>query len=118
MGTLPRRGLELVGERGQLVATDTMGQDAGGRLEFLDAATGAARDVPFDTATSPFAAQLRAVEDTLAGLAGPWPFPLARDLRLLRLLHGAVTAPGAARAPARNPVPAPAPAPNAQEVPR
>ncbi|WP_308470000.1 Gfo/Idh/MocA family protein [Kineococcus rubinsiae] len=87
--TLPRRRLEVVGTAGQLVATDTMGQTAGGRLELLDAATGAASDVPFDGVTTPFAAQVRAVERALSGET-PWPFPLARDLRLLQLLTDAL----------------------------
>jgi 1,5-anhydro-D-fructose reductase (1,5-anhydro-D-mannitol-forming) len=87
--TLPRRRLEVVGTAGQLVATDTMGQTAGGRLELLDAATGAASDVPFDTTTTPFAAQVRAVEQALAGETA-WPYPLVRDLRLLQLLTDAL----------------------------
>ena len=40
--TLPRRRLEVVGTAGQAVATDTMGQTAGGILEVIDAATGVA----------------------------------------------------------------------------
>ena len=35
--TLPRRRLEIVGTRGQIVATDTMGQDPGGTVFFTDA---------------------------------------------------------------------------------
>ncbi|WP_432490849.1 Gfo/Idh/MocA family protein [Kineococcus gypseus] len=89
--TLPRRRLELVGTRAQLVATDTMGQTAGGALELIDATTGESSPVAFDTATSPFAAQVRAVEEALADPAG-WPYPLARDLRLLHLLHDALGA--------------------------
>ncbi len=50
---LPRRRLELIGTDGMAVATDTMGQDPGGRL------TVNGRDVPF-AATSPFTAQLDA----------------------------------------------------------
>ena len=108
--TLPRRRLEVVGTRGQLVATNTMGQDAGGHLELIDAATGAAQEVPFDTTTSPFAAQLRAVEEALADhLAGrrTWPYPMSRDLRLLRLLHSALGPAAADAGPLLEPVPAP-----------
>ena len=83
---LPRRRLEVVGTRAQLVAEDTMGQTAGGRLSRVDAATGTVVAVPFDTATSPFAAQLAAFSDAVAGAAS-WPWPLERDLRLHRLLH-------------------------------
>jgi 1,5-anhydro-D-fructose reductase (1,5-anhydro-D-mannitol-forming) len=85
---LPRRRLEVVGTRAQLVAEDTMGQTAGGRLTRYDA-DGTAVDVPFDTATSPFAAQLAAFSAAVAGTAD-WPWPLERDLRLHRLLHSAV----------------------------
>lgn len=100
---LPRRRLEVVGTRAQLVAENTMGQTAGGRLTLTDA-TGAVADVPFDTATSPFAGQLAAFSAAVAGSAGPagsagaagpagpaaWPWPLGRDLRLHRLLHEAI----------------------------
>jgi 1,5-anhydro-D-fructose reductase (1,5-anhydro-D-mannitol-forming) len=85
---LPRRRLEVVGTRAQLVAEDTMGQTAGGRLTLTDA-TGVAADVGFDTTTSPFAGQLAAFSAAVAGTAG-WPWPLERDLRLHRLLHDAI----------------------------
>jgi 1,5-anhydro-D-fructose reductase (1,5-anhydro-D-mannitol-forming) len=84
----PRRRLEVVGTRAQLVAEDTMGQTAGGRLTLTDA-TGVATDVGFDTTTSPFAGQLAAFSAAVAGTAG-WPWPLERDLRLHRLLHDAI----------------------------
>ncbi|MEH1164031.1 Gfo/Idh/MocA family oxidoreductase [Micromonospora sp. CPCC 205539] len=84
---LPRRRLEIVGTRAQLVAVDTLGQTAGGILTRLDAATGTAVDVPFDTATGPFTAQLRAFSAAVRG--APWPWPLERDLRLYELLHSA-----------------------------
>lgn len=82
---LPRRRLEVVGTRAALVATDTLGQTAGGRLTRLDAATGAAVDVPFDTATSPFTAQLAAFTAAVTG-TGRWDYPLSRDLALHDLL--------------------------------
>ena len=100
---LPRRRLEVVGTRAQLVASNTMGQTAGGRLTRIDA-DGAATDVPFDTGTSPFAAQLAAFSAAIAGAtgsAGPagatWPWPLERDVRLHALLHAAID-----RAPERS----------------
>jgi predicted dehydrogenase len=83
----PRRRLEVVGTRAQLVAEDTMGQTAGGRLTRVDAA--GVTDVPFDTGTSPFAGQLAAFSAAVAGTAD-WPWPLERDLRLHRLLHTAI----------------------------
>ncbi|NLU79198.1 Gfo/Idh/MocA family oxidoreductase [Micromonospora sp. HNM0581] len=82
---LPRRRLEIVGTRAQLVAVDTMGQTAGGSLRRLDAATGVVTELPFDTRTSPFTAQLRAFGAAVRG--ADWPWPLARDLRLHELLH-------------------------------
>lgn len=86
---LPRRRLEVVGTRAQLVAVDTMGQTAGGTLTRIDARTGDPTDVRFDTATSPFAAQLAAFGAAVAGPA-EWPWPLHRDLRLHELLHAAL----------------------------
>jgi 1,5-anhydro-D-fructose reductase (1,5-anhydro-D-mannitol-forming) len=44
--------------------------------------------VPFDTTTSPFAAQLEAF--CAAFCCGAWPWPLERDLRLHSLLHAAI----------------------------
>ena len=85
---MPRRRLEVVGTRAQLVAEDTMGQTAGGRLTRIDA-DGAATDVAFDRVTSPFAAQLAAFSAAVAGTER-WPWPLERDLRLHRLLHTAI----------------------------
>ena len=85
---LPRRRLEVIGTRAQLVAENTMGQTAGGRLTQVDS-DGTAKDVPFATATSPFAAQLAAFSAAVAG-AADWPWPLERDLRLHHLLHDAI----------------------------
>jgi predicted dehydrogenase len=50
---LQRRRLEIVGTEGMAVATDTMGQDPGGRLMVNG------REIPF-ASTSPFTAQLDA----------------------------------------------------------
>ncbi|MBW0130198.1 Gfo/Idh/MocA family protein [Pseudonocardia oceani] len=82
---LPRRRLEVVGTRAQLVAVDTLGQTPGGTLTRIDATTGEAVDVPFDTTTSPFTAQLAAFSAAVAGTAD-WPYPLHRDLALHTLL--------------------------------
>jgi 1,5-anhydro-D-fructose reductase (1,5-anhydro-D-mannitol-forming) len=82
---LPRRRLEVVGTRAQLVAEDTLGQDPGGRLTRIDAITGEAAPVGFDADAGPFARQLAAfsaaVRDEIA-----WPYPLDRDLALHTLL--------------------------------
>jgi predicted dehydrogenase len=82
---LPRRRLEVVGTRAQLVATDTLGQDPGGTLTRIDATTGAADPVAFDTAAGPFPRQLAAFGAAVRGEAA-WPYPLERDLALHTLL--------------------------------
>ncbi len=82
---LPRRRLEVVGTRAQLVAEDTLGQDPGGRLTRIDAVTGVAEPVPFDTEVGPFTRQLTAFGAAVRGEA-PWPYPLDRDLALHALL--------------------------------
>ena len=87
---LPRRRLEIVGSRGQIVAMDTMGQTAGGSLMIIDGATGATRPLHFDARQSPFAAQAAAFADAVAGR--PHPFDAARDLAAMRLLAGVFAA--------------------------
>jgi len=82
---LPRRRLEVVGTRAQLVAEDTLGQDPGGTLTRIDAVTGAAAPVPFDTGAGPFIRQLAAFGAAVRAVA-PWPYPLDRDLALHALL--------------------------------
>ena len=79
---LPRRRLEVVGTRGAVVATDTMGQTAGGTLTLLRPDP---VDVPFGDA-SPFTEQFRAFSAAVDGDAGAWPYDPERDLRLHRLL--------------------------------
>ena len=98
---LPRRRLEVVGERAQLTALNTMGQDGGGRLLLTDGATGAETAVAF-AAASPFAEQCRAFEGAVRA-RDRRTFSLERDLQVMRLLDGvyaedraALTAHGAA----------------------
>ena len=84
--TLPRRRLEVVGTAGQAVATDTMGQTAGGTLELIDAATGVA--MPFEVPgaeRSPFLNQVEAFADAVAG-NGAFAFPAEGDLATMALL--------------------------------
>ncbi|CAL9332652.1 1,5-anhydro-D-fructose reductase [Streptomyces sp. enrichment culture] len=89
---LPRRRLEVVGTLGQLTAVDTLGQDAGGGLWFTGTHAARRVPVPFDTGTSPFAAQVREFSAAAVAVrAGrpvrrAWPWPLRRDLALHRLL--------------------------------
>lgn len=87
---LPRRRLEVIGTQGLAVAVDTMGQTAGGTLTVYDAFDpDGPRDVPFDRTVSPFAAQFAAFSAAVDG-TGTWPYGAARDLRLHRLLLGAL----------------------------
>jgi predicted dehydrogenase len=81
--TLPRRRLEIVGSRGQIVAIDTMGQTAGGTVTLTDVATGEARPLEFDRDRSPFIGLVEGfTRDTLAGA----PDAIERDLHTMRLL--------------------------------
>ena len=84
--TLPRRRLEVVGTAGQAVATDTMGQTAGGTLEFIDVATGVAGPVVVAGAErSPFLNQVEAFAAAVEG-NGLFPFSPEGDLATMRLL--------------------------------
>ena len=87
---LPRRELEVVGTRGQVVAHETMGQSAGGTLRHIDGVTGASTPLVFDAVTSPFAEQARAFQAAIVG--DPHDFDAARDLGALRLLAGVYAA--------------------------
>lgn len=84
---LPRRRLEVLGETGMLVATDTMGQTAGGSLVRRCGRSGEETPVPFDAALSPFAAQADAFMTAARGETHD--FSAARDLVLMRLFDGA-----------------------------
>ena len=86
--TLPRRRLEVLGTRGQIVAENTMGQEAGGALTLTEAAGGTATPLPFDADLSPFLGQVRAFDRVLRTDA-PSPFSGARDLHTMRLLDRA-----------------------------
>lgn len=86
--TLPRRRLEVLGTHGQIVAENTMGQEAGGTLTFTEAATGVTAALPFDGALSPFLGQVRAFGSALRG-GDHTAFSAARDLHTMRLLDRA-----------------------------
>jgi len=84
--TLPRRRLEVVGTAGQAVATDTMGQTAGGMLEWIDAATGVAQPVPVSGAErSPFLNQVESFADAVLGTQA-FAFSAGHDLDIMRLV--------------------------------
>jgi predicted dehydrogenase len=84
---LPRRRLEVLGEHGLLVATDTMGQTAGGSVTLRCGRTGAETALPFDATLSPFAAQAAAFAAAVRG--EPHDFSIHRDLSLMRLFDAA-----------------------------
>ena len=96
--TLPRRRLEIIGTRGQIVADETMGQDPGGTVLFTDAASSDTRPIAFDAALSPFTAQARAFAAAVRG--EPHDFDPARDLAALRLLLSVAAEAPRALAPA------------------
>jgi predicted dehydrogenase len=82
---LPRRTLELVGTAGMAIARDTMGQTPGGTLELVSAIDGTRRAVAFDGAGDPFRAELNAFASDM------WPWPVDRDLAVMRALEAAAT---------------------------
>ena len=101
---LPRRRLELLGTRGQILAERTMGQTAGGQVEVIDGRLGLRRPLPVpDAQASPFARQMAAFAGMLA-LRGKNEgnkateartrdaFRLDRDLHTMRLLDRAYAA--------------------------
>ncbi|HEY8611203.1 MAG TPA: Gfo/Idh/MocA family oxidoreductase [Roseomonas sp.] len=93
---LPRRRLEVLGSTGQILAENTMGQDAGGRVTRTDRfGRGAALPVP-DAEASPFARQMAAFGQALA-TDNRTTFSAARDLHTMRLLHRAYTGDSACR---------------------
>jgi predicted dehydrogenase len=86
---LPRRRLEVLGTRGQLTASRTMGQSPGGTLDLTDGRLGLTRRlvVP-DAEASPFARQMAAFARWIVTGEGR-DFDLARDLHTMRLLDRA-----------------------------
>jgi 1,5-anhydro-D-fructose reductase (1,5-anhydro-D-mannitol-forming) len=97
---LTRRRLEVVGTAGQLVAIDTMGQTAGGTLNFIDSTRGHTRLIAFDSRREPFAGQLAAFSLAVADCQ-PWRWPLKRDLRLHELLLDSLPAEPTMEVPCR-----------------
>ena len=84
---LPRRRLEIIGDRGAIVALDTMGQSAGGSAMLTCGRSGSGRPIAFDHNRSPFEAQATAFAAAVRG--EPHDFSLSRDLTLMRLFAGA-----------------------------
>ena len=82
---LPRRRLEILGERGQITLTDTMGQTPGGTL-LLHTANGVAQEIMVPGIEhSPFTRQIAAFGDQLLGVAA-YGFEPEQDLRTMDLL--------------------------------
>ena len=82
---LPRRRREIVGERGQITLTDTMGQTPGGSL-MLQGAGSPAREVRVEAIErSPFTTQIEAFGDQLLGRRR-FGFSARQDLRTMALL--------------------------------
>ena len=85
---LPRRRLEILGSSGQITATDTMGQTAGGTVTLTEGRAGETCPLAFAADRSPFVAQLAAFTAAIrGGHAGP--LSLERDLATMRLLDSA-----------------------------
>ena len=85
---LPRRSLELAGTGGRLLAENTMGQTAGGRLTLTGADRGEERVVGFDESRSPFTGQLEAFVALVRG-EGRARRTVGDDVRLQVLLEEA-----------------------------
>jgi len=84
---LPRRRLEIVGDRGQMTLTDTMGQTPGGLFTLQTADRPVHEILVADIEDSPFAVQIEAFADHLLGMA-PFGFTATSDLQTMRLLAG------------------------------
>ena len=83
----PRRRLEILGTRGMLQAENTMGQTAGGTLQWIGAdGSCCAVPAPFDEDRSPFQLQIEAFSRSLLD-GTPFPFTPEQDLETMRLLQ-------------------------------
>ena len=87
----PRRTLEVSGTEALAVATETLGQDSGGKLELIY------RDgdrqlveIPPEEDVSPFLAQVEAFSRALLGDDEAFPFDPERDLHTMRLISAAL----------------------------
>ena len=84
---LPRRRLEVVGTKGQIIAERTMGQTPGGRVWFVDGRLGIKRSLHIpDVTESPFSRQIAAFTSWARGDGDPAAFSIDRDLNTMRLV--------------------------------
>jgi predicted dehydrogenase len=87
--TLPRRRLEIVGDRGLIVAQNTMGQDPGGTAHLTDARTGETRELSVPgIERSPFLEQILAFGHAFRS-GDHALFDAVRDLHGMRCLAAA-----------------------------
>lgn len=91
----PRRTLEIVGTEAMVIATNTMGQTPGGKLEVVDPNDGTRRvvEIPPEEDRSPFLAQVEAFAASLLG-GEPFPFSPEHDLHVMRLMEAAMQSSG------------------------
>ena len=82
----PRRTLEIVGTKAMAMATNTMGQTAGGNLILIDE-SGARTEIFIDEAddVSPFQRQIETFADCLLN-EKPFPFAPEKDLATMRIV--------------------------------
>ncbi len=84
----PRRRLEIIGTKAMAIATNTMGQTAGGDLILIDK-NGARSEILIDEADdiSPFRRQIEVFSDCLLNRK-PFPFSPGQDLATMRIVGG------------------------------
>lgn len=89
--TYPRRTLEIIGTEAMAVATDTMGQTPGGKLELIPAQTGEKTEIEIlpEEDRSPFLAQIEAFSEALL-THSDFPFSPEEDLETMRLMAEAL----------------------------
>jgi predicted dehydrogenase len=86
----PRRTLEVVGTKAMLIATDTMGQTPGGKLQRIDGVTGRREPISYrDREVSPFAT-LFEMHQHLIHSRVDWYQSTDRELTTMRLLDACV----------------------------
>ena len=86
----PRRTLEIIGTEAMITARNTMGQDAGGEVNMIRAASGHAEPLSFDTQRFPFEQQIAHFAESILFNKLPLRAP-EDDLRLFHLLDHAIT---------------------------
>ncbi|WP_207955964.1 Gfo/Idh/MocA family protein [Rubrobacter marinus] len=91
----PRRTLEIIGTEAMVIATNTMGQTPGGKLEIVNPKDGkrSTLEIPAGEDRSPFLAQVEAYAASLLG-GEPFPFSPEHDLHTMRLMETAMQSSG------------------------